>query len=273
MSLALLGPLVVLALVDSTSFGTLLIPIWFMLTAEVRPRRVLVFLGTVAAFYLVVGLALLAGADAVLREVPLDHPVVPVLQLVLGVVLFGWSFTIGRKPTTSGAAAPAAAHGATGTDAVGGAPATTAATATRQGGRLLRWRDRAVGAESGTTGYGALVGLALGAALVEVATMLPYLGAIGLLSSSGLRPLEQGLVLAVYCVVMVLPALVLLALRVLAASRIRPTLERVAAWMERTGAETTGWVVGIIGFLLARDALTRITDLTAILDALTIRLR
>ena len=55
----LLGQLVVLALIDSTSFGTLLIPLWFLLVpGRVRAHRVLVFLGTVAAFYLGVGIAL-----------------------------------------------------------------------------------------------------------------------------------------------------------------------------------------------------------------------
>ena len=50
MTLALLGPLVVLALVDSTSFGTLLIPIWLMLApGRLKAGRILVFLATVAA--------------------------------------------------------------------------------------------------------------------------------------------------------------------------------------------------------------------------------
>jgi hypothetical protein len=50
MDLALLGSLAVLALIDSTSFGTLLIPIWLMMSPfGVRPGRILQFLGTVAA--------------------------------------------------------------------------------------------------------------------------------------------------------------------------------------------------------------------------------
>nr|WP_244632849.1 hypothetical protein [Aeromicrobium sp. CFBP 8757] len=62
MTVALLGTLVVLALVDSTSFGTLLIPIWLMLApGRLRPGRIVVFLATVAGFYLVLGLLLVAG--------------------------------------------------------------------------------------------------------------------------------------------------------------------------------------------------------------------
>jgi hypothetical protein len=65
MTLALGGALVVLALIDSTSFGTLLIPIWLMLSPD-RPsaRRLVLFLVTVAGFYFGVGVALLAGAQA-----------------------------------------------------------------------------------------------------------------------------------------------------------------------------------------------------------------
>src|SRR5690606_13354204 len=48
----LLIPLAVLALIDSTSFGTLLIPLWLLLSpGRPSPHRVLLFLGTVAAFY------------------------------------------------------------------------------------------------------------------------------------------------------------------------------------------------------------------------------
>ncbi|MCP9786755.1 hypothetical protein [Cyanobium sp. N5-Cardenillas] len=51
MTIERLAPLVALALIDSTSFGTLLIPLWLMLVPG-RPRsgRIVLFLGTVAAF-------------------------------------------------------------------------------------------------------------------------------------------------------------------------------------------------------------------------------
>lgn len=236
MSLALLGGLAVLALIDSTSFGTLLIPLWFLLTpGRVRVRPMLTFLGTVAAFYLVVGLALVAGADAVLSRgaQALDHPAVAVAQLVLGVGLLVASFFIDRK----------------GPDGE------------RRPGRVLRWRDRAMGEGEGSGSSRALVGLALGAAVLEVATMLPYLAAIGLLTTADLPVLQRSAVLAAYCLVMVLPALVLLGLRLVARRRVEPVLARIAAWLERTGAETTAWVVGIVGVLVALDALERLPQL------------
>src|SRR5699024_11553258 len=75
---ALAASLAVLALVDSTSFGTLLIPIWFLLApGRVRVGRVLVFLGTVAGFYFLVGIALVAGLRAIVGDLGglLDSPV------------------------------------------------------------------------------------------------------------------------------------------------------------------------------------------------------
>ncbi|WP_250445662.1 GAP family protein [Actinotalea sp. C106] len=247
MTFELLGPLAVLALIDSTSFGTLLIPLWLMLAPTgLRPGRVLAFLGTVAAFYLAVGVALLAGADAVLdgAQGVLETPGGSVAQLVIGAGLLVWSFFIGRKPAGGKAAGGEAASGP---------------------GRLMRWRERAM---SGQGGGGALLALALGAAAAEVATMLPYLGAIGLLSTSGLGVVEQVGVLAAYCVVMVLPALVLLLARLVARRLVEAPLLRLQGWMERTGAETTAWVVGIVGFLLARDALGRLPDVGNLLGGL-----
>jgi hypothetical protein len=103
-----------------------------------------------------------------------------------------------------------------------------------------------------------LIALALAAAGLEAATMLPYLAAIGLLGASELALLPTVAVLAGYCVVMVLPALVLLAGRVFAAGVVQPMLERINAWMIRTSAENTAWVLGILGFLVARDAVGRL---------------
>ncbi len=232
MTLATAGTLAVLALVDSTSFGTLLIPIWFLLTpGRVRVGRMLVFLGTVAGFYLLLGLALVAGADALLSNLDgaLENPIVVRLQLVLGAALFGLSFLIGRKRPGE----------------------------EQRPGRLLRWRERAVGAGA-RGGVGGLMTLALGAAVLEVATMLPYLAATGIIGSADLSFPERVGVLAAYCLVMVLPALVLLVARLVARRAVEPLLTRISAWMERTGAETTSWIVGIVGVVIALDALDRL---------------
>ncbi|WP_157063235.1 GAP family protein [Luteipulveratus mongoliensis] len=236
MTPALLGTLAVLALIDSTSFGTLLIPIWLMLApGRLRPARVVVFLGTVAAFYAVVGLLLSAGVAAFVDDLDgfLESKTAFAVQLVLGVALFAYSFWMVRKSRPQQAG----------------------------GGRLTRWRDQAMGVETADgaeRGYRGLVTLALAAAGLEVATMLPYLGAIGILAKADLAvPMHVGALL-LYCVVMILPALVLLVVRLGARQLIEPVLRRFGAWMERSSRETTSWIIGIVGFLLARDAVARL---------------
>jgi hypothetical protein len=227
MDLAFLGSLAALALIDSTSFGTLLIPIWLMLhPGRVRVARMLVFLGTVAGFYFVVGIALTLGLTAFMPQIKafLDTPAASWTQLVIGVALFFLSFRMGGKKKNP-----------------------------NKGGRIARWRERALGAEGG---IGSLIGLALTAAVIEVGSMLPYLAAIGLITTAAL-PLAQTVpVLAGYCIVMILPALLLLALRLTTGHRIEPLLTRISNWM--SNSETIAWVVGIVGFLLARDALGRL---------------
>lgn len=98
--------------------------------------------------------------------------------------------------------------------------------------------------------------------------MLPYLGAIGLLGTSSLTGPEQVVVLAGYCLVMVLPALVLLLLRLAARRLIEPVLQRIARWMERSGGEMTAWIVGIVGFLIARDAVGRMPQILDLLSSI-----
>ncbi len=227
MDFALLGSLAALALIDSTSFGTLLIPIWLLLhPGPVRAGRILVFLGTVAVFYFAVGVGLALTADAHLPQLRrlLDTPPALWTQLVLGVALFFWSFRLERKNKAGSAG----------------------------GGRLVRWRERAMNEGS----MASLSGLALTAAAAEVTSMLPYLAAIGLLTTSTLGAPQIVLVMAGYCLLMIVPALLLLTARLAAGHRVEPLLQRISDWMVRSNA--LAWIVGIIGFLLARDAAVRL---------------
>jgi len=225
---ALLGALALLALVDSTSFGTLLIPTWLLLApGRLRPGRILIYLATVAGFYLLVGIALLTAAATAMPQLMTlaATPAFLWAQLIAGAALLVGSFFIGGKRKRTGP------------------------------GRFARWRERAVTDVAGDGGtLLPLMGLAVAAAAVEVASMLPYLVGIGLLSTSEFDAATRLLVLAGYCVVMVLPALVLLGLRLVAARAMEDPLARLGAWMEKNAAEATAWIVGIIGFLLAREA-------------------
>ncbi len=254
---ALFGALAVLALIDSTSFGTLLIPVWLLMSpSRVRVGRMLVYLGSIAGFYALVGLAILLGAGALsdtLADLSSMRPFL-IAQLLIGVGLFAWSFKLepvgGRKPAKSVASA----------SSTGAASAADIAQATdspvERPGKLSRWRERVLGTESGS-GL-ALATLAVGAGLVEVATMLPYLAALGLIGTQGPGWPTSGLWILGYCLVMIAPALVLTAARVFAARLVERPLGRLDGWLTRNAASTTAWVVGIVGFLVARDAIGRL---------------
>ncbi|USX54144.1 GAP family protein [Lentzea sp. HUAS12] len=217
MTLGLVAALAGLALLDSTSIGTLFVPIWLMLTpGRLKLSRFAVYLGTITIFYFVVGVLIVLGASQVIDR--LDGQVALWGQLVLGVLLFAVSFRFDSKKKLD----------------------------------TTKWQNRANGSTA------ALAGVAVLAGVVELATMLPYLGAIGMMSAADLSAGQIGLLLAGYCLVMILPALLLLGGRIALRSRIEPFLTKISTWFAEKGASTTGWILGIAGFLVARDAFVRL---------------
>ncbi|WP_324275021.1 GAP family protein [Blastococcus brunescens] len=235
MGIELLVALAGLALVDSTSIGTLLLPLWFMLRpGRVRVGRMVLLLGTVAGFYLVLGIALLLGAGWLLDPLAsaLESTAGRWVQLLVGVVLVVLGVTI--EPWTAA-----------------GKERKRAARARRGPGRLARMRDRA----RADGPLGAVVALGLVAAALEAASMVPYLAAIALLATSGSGPGASTVVLAGYCLVMVLPALVLLVVRTALDERLTPVLARLEAWLSRNSRETLAWVLFLLGLYVAGGAL------------------
>lgn len=237
MSFDLVGALAALALADSISLGTLLIPVVFLVTPRLRPSRILIYLLTISSFYFVVGSMIAWGAAHVPPEIVslLQTPAASVIQLALGsAILIGAIITLRRLGIERSRSAADAAPVRT-------APST----------RLARWRQTALADPSGKQ----VVLIALGAGLIEIATMVPYLAAIGMVSSSGAPTATRVALLAGYCALMVAPALILLGLRLTLRSKIETHLQRLASWMERTGTENTAWILAIVGGLLARDAM------------------
>lgn len=234
MTLTMLGGLALLALVDSTSFGTLGVPVWMLAQQRVRVVAVLTYLAVISAFYWALGLALLAGARPVidLLDSLSSTRVVLWIQLTLGVGLFVLSFRLDSRRAKA-----------------------RRAQRVEAGGNHSRWLHRVTGETARLRDVGVI---ALLAGCVEAASMLPYLGAVGLLSTSTLSWPAQSLVLLGYVVVMVLPPLALLAGRLVAARALAPTLSRIIDWMQRSSGSALGWVVGILGFLLAADALQQL---------------
>ncbi|HBN13895.1 MAG TPA: hypothetical protein DD407_02565 [Pseudohongiella sp.] len=237
MSIELIVVLAGLALIDSTSIGTLLIPIWLLLDhRQIDGSRLLIYLLTIAGFYLVVGLTLALGADWLLAAEPsqtgADAQTQPGildaalsgLQLLVGAGLFWISFRFDSSK-------PGAAE------------------------RVERWKQRTHQASTSTR---VLISLALLAALAEVATMLPYLGAIAMMTAADLSRFQLLILMPIYCLIMILPAIVLLLLRQALHDQIQSALIKVDQWISRNAESALGWTLGIAGFLIAQDAIGRL---------------
>ncbi|OAV59948.1 GAP family protein [Enteractinococcus helveticum] len=256
-SFAVLFPVLAgLALVDSLSFGTLAIPVWLLMApGRLRVGRILVYLASICGFYFLVGLVLLFGARFVSSQVQIDwsHPGMMLLGFVFGLGLLVLSFVMDP---------PKSWHKA--------GPKEKTQNRGRMASRMIAWRQSmvqetvtpsadhpSVMVKSHYRSKGKnlnLMGLAATAGLLEVATMLPYLAAVGLLTASaptlGLGSVQSAGVLAGYCVVMVLPMLILLLGRVLFQKAVTPLLQRVDAWFAEKGQSTIAWAIGIVGVVL-----------------------
>ncbi len=243
MNIELIVPLVLLALIDSTSFGTLLIPLFLMLApGRPRPGRILLFLATVAAFYLLLGIALLVGASSLsdtLRAMETSQPLL-VTQLIVGVGLMALG-TLMEPWTKAGKERRLARR---------------AEKLARSGPSLqMRMRERAIDASAP---IGAVIVLALIASLVEAASMVPYLAAIGFLTASELSLVGRAAVLFGYCLVMIAPALLLLAARLFLHDHIAPTLKRLEAFLSRHANGAMAWVIFLVGLYLASTSLSEL---------------
>lgn len=248
-SFAVLLPLLAgLSLIDSLSFGTLAIPVWLMMTpGRLRGTRVLTYLATIGGFYFLVGLVLLAGARFASVQVEIDwtHPGIMLGVFVVGLALLVLSFVLDppkrwrKAPQQHPSGLYARLHDWRQSAVEEQLPDGSAPTATLQRTRC---------------GTVSLMTIAVTAGLLEVATMLPYLAAIGLLTASApaleLSFLDSAGLLAAYCVVMLLPALLLFAGRALAKQTVTPVLSRIDGWFAEHGQSTVAWVLGALGVVL-----------------------
>lgn len=188
-----------------------------------------VYLGTIVAFFFTLGALIMVGLETVISSWAGVFETQPFLiaQLALGAGLFILSFIVDNKKT----------------------------------------RDKPL-MQSVPTGGGmaAMVGLGLSTALLEVATMVPFLAALGILTAAGLAATQWVPLLAWYTVVMVLPPIVLLVVSIVARDWLRPYLERISAWLQKNARSMVGWTLGIVGVLLALDAAGRLGWINLISD-------
>ena len=235
MTWAAIAGLVALALIDSTSFGTLVLPLLLLVQPRLRHAQLGVYVATITVFYFLLGLLLLFAGVAVRERrddwsAILDSTGAYVVQVVVGAGLVVLSYALDPKH-----AHRFRRRGRSG-----------------EPSRHQRWRSRLLGEDAslGLTG-----GIALGAGLVEAASMLPYLAAIAGITAMGLPAAGSIGLLAGYVVVMTLPVLVLWGLRSVAGVKATQQLERLSAWFDKRSATAIAWTVGIIGVLLLVNGL------------------
>lgn len=239
---SILGILGVLALLDSTSFGTLLIPVWLLMApGRLRGGRILGYLGVVAGAYAVIGLILLASLVLVgdhligaLSEVS-AQPAFLLGQAALGAGLIWFSCRLDPF-TQAGKERKRRREEARGT-----------------AGRVAQFRERAVG-DGAQGGAAALLGLALAAVGLEIATLLPYLAGIGLVAAeSPEAPMGPAMILF-YCMVMITPALVLLVLRLTAHRALERPLKKLEGFLSRHANGTVALILFLLGLWLVLGA-------------------
>ncbi|MDN5688930.1 MAG: GAP family protein [Brachybacterium sp.] len=228
------GPLglLVLALIDSTSMGTLVIPVILLVVGQGGALRIagrtLLYLAVIGAFYLVLGIALLAGLLPLIESFGhlLASPVVMLVLAVIGVGLVLYSFRIDPKAVAKR----------------GGDPEASA----------RKWTERARRA-SGHPGV--LVGLALLAGVIEAASMIPYLAAMGIIADMGIGLGRGALVLVGYCAVMILPGVVLAGVRAALGARADSFLDRAHDWAVKNATTAFSWAVGIVGAIIVLNTI------------------
>ncbi|MFC6765281.1 GAP family protein [Natrinema soli] len=181
---------------------------------------------TITCFYFAIGVALMLGAGSLVATFAdtLDRSMTLSLQLAIGSGLIAVAAYFWIKRKLQGSA-----------------------------DRTERWRTRVANRSSTVA---SLMGLALLAGVLELTMMLPYLGAIGILTTSDIGWPSRVLMLAAYTLIMIVPAVVLFAVRILGHDQIDPRLERLSKRIAKEIDEATVWVPAAVGFLVAAGAAT-----------------
>ncbi|MCQ4618952.1 GAP family protein [Corynebacterium sp. CCUG 59401] len=209
--------LVGLALLDSLSIGTLVIPLaLILLWRSVRVPALAAYLLTVATVYFALGVAMLLGFTGLSSYVEriIDTPVFPWITLILGAIL--------------------AIYGIFGPDPVKPAP-----------GELPKQLTKSI-----QTSLPRMIILGLGASLTEAATMLPYIAAMGIISDWDTPMAGQLIAIAAYCGVMIAPTVILTAIALVAGQKFFPRLETAIPRLQYEAKVTLLWIAAIVGIYM-----------------------
>ncbi|RLY94509.1 hypothetical protein CWC38_10960 [Kocuria tytonicola] len=206
-------PLIGLALLDSMSLGTLVIPLVLVIArrrVDVAPLAF--YFATVLLIYFALGVAIALGFDILSDVASHLWASAPAqwFKLIagIGLLLFG---VLAPDPAKRSRPRPAP--------------------------RSLH--------------PGAMIALGAGASLTEAATMVPYLAANGIITAMDIGWPARLVLLAGYCVIMILPALVLIGGAAVLGDRIWPKLDTLIPTLEREAKITFLWVAGLVGLWMA----------------------
>lgn len=214
-------PLVGLALVDSLSVGTFVIPLGLIIVWRgLKPRLFGTYLLTILIAYFGLGMALLLGFTALssfMTEAG-ESRGFTIVMLIVGILLAAYGIL---APTPK-------KRDHTGDDSPQMTKLQTIASAP-----------------------GAMVSLALGACVIEAATMLPYLAAVGIVKSFELPSTVKAVIMAGYCIVMIVPALIAGVLARIMGPTITRTMARWQPRLEYEAKVTLLWIAAIAGIIIA----------------------
>jgi hypothetical protein len=101
----------------------------------------------------------------------------------------------------------------------------------------------------------ALIALGMTVTLAEAPTAIPYLAALGILTTAELPAPVWVPVLVTYNLIFITPPLLLLALQSMLGERVQNGFARLGAWLKRSARETFLWILGIVGFQLLASGL------------------
>lgn len=215
MSTALLLSVGALALLDTLSPTTLGVTVYMLLSERGKVAgRLLVYLGTVAGFYFTVGVFLMLGLDTV-TDIFSDVGNSALLSRIMTVL--GLGLLIGSFFIPTKKSAP----------------------------RVRKPKSKSMLA---------MVALGFTTGLVEVGTALPYFAAVGIMTAAHLHPVEWLPMLAGYNVIMILPALILMAGHFLFKGWLQGPLEKIRLAIEKNSGSTLSWMMTIAGLILLINA-------------------
>ncbi|MDO5029755.1 MAG: GAP family protein [Corynebacterium sp.] len=166
-----------LALIDGISVGTLLIPMVLLIVwRKMRLAPFATYLTTITLAYFGIGVALYVGMREVFHIIggATSSPWFCWAMLAMGILLLLYGIF---SPTPK----------------------------ERTIEEIVSERSKE--AAKSSAGSLAMIGLALGAALIEAASMLPYIAAVGIIETLSIPVAMHLMVLAIYCLVMILPAI------------------------------------------------------------------